>query len=262
MAENLKKQAQEFISRFRDVAFLVDFDGTLVDLVPHPDKVDVPQELRCDLDIIAQTEECAFAIVTGRPLAQLDKFLNGVSVAALGGHGAEFRVHRNAEIQPMASSIPPSLCEAIQDVSDRHSCYFENKAYGLSLHLPFMHSDDDIGSELLAALGSHRQKYLIRKVGRTYEILQSGVTKGSGILHLLRQPRFSGRKPVYIGDDAHIDGTLHVVTDMGGVLIPARHLHHHAAQSTELTLETADVREWVSLLSQKIKSETRAEMAS
>ncbi len=249
MNVNLNQQLREIVAQFQDFAFLVDFDGTLVDLVPNPRKITVPDDLISDLNAISHSKYCAFAIVTGRPLAQLDNFLGGLSMNAVGSHGAECRPSYGSTIQLLTSHIPTEICEAVHHLSNQHSCYFEDKASSLSLHLPFTHAADDIMVEILHAIGKDQHNYLIRKVGRTYEILQSGITKGSGIVHLMKQPGFSGRRPVYIGDDVNIDESLHVVTKMNGVLIPTKHIHHQVPHSNAHALETEDVRKMVAELS-------------
>lgn len=253
MNVNFQLQLREIVAQFQGFAFLVDFDGTLVDLVPNPRKICVPDDLISDLNGISLSKSCAFAIVTGRPLAQLDGFLGGLSMNAVGSHGAECRPFYGSTIQLLTSRIPTEICEAVHLVSDQHSCFFEDKESSLSLHLPFTHASDDIMAELLNAIGKDQACYHIRKVGRTYEILQKGITKGSGILHLMKQPGFSGRRPIYIGDDVNIDESLNVVSKMDGVLIPTRHIHHQAPHSIAHALETEDVRKMVAELSSVAK---------
>ncbi len=253
MIINFHQQLQEIVAQHQDFAFLVDFDGTLVDLVPNPSKITVPDNLVKDLNVISHAKNCAFAIVTGRPLAQLDNFLGGLLLNAVGSHGAECRPSHGSTIQHLAACLPKDICEAVYHVSERHSCFFENKASSLSLHLPFTHAGDDIMAEILHAIGKDQTDYHIRKVGRTYEIMQKGITKGSGILHLMKQSGFYGRRPVYIGDDVNIDESLHVVTNMDGILIPTIHIHHHITQSNAQALETVDVRKMVGVLAILLK---------
>lgn len=243
MADTIETQINDLISNRAHIALLLDFDGTLVDLVPHPEKVDVPPELAQAFAKLIESGSVIFAIVTGRSLAQLDKFLGGVHPAAMGNHGAECRISHGGAIQNMLPPVPDSVLHAVMNVGERHACYFENKVYTLSLHLPFTHADEDIREELAAALGQEQSRYHIRRIGRTYEIMPEGIHKGNGIAHLMKQPGYAGRKPVYIGDDAAIDESLHLVTDMGGTLIPARHIHHQKVPPrTEGLWETEDVR--------------------
>ncbi len=250
MGISLKEQILDLVGRRDRIAFLFDFDGTLVDLAPNPVNLDIPSDLLRDLEVMGGDAAGDFAIITGRALAQLDAFLRGIWVPAVGNHGAECRVTPGAAAAILTPKVPAEVRDALHDAGDRHGCLFEDKVFSLALHLPFTHADDDIAPELTAALGARCDDYFIRKVGRTYEVLRRGVTKGSGIAHLMTLPGYKGRTPVYIGDDAHLDESLSAVRDRGGVLLPARHAHHAGPQGDGELLETKDVRYALSLLSQ------------
>lgn len=233
---------QEFVRQYKDVAFLVDFDGTMVDLVDDPDQVDVPIELLDDIRNIINKDGCAFAIITGRTIGRLDNFLNGIPVPAIGSHGAEQRIDEKTGIQPFIEPMPLIDRNALWHIAEKHNCFFEDKSYSLSIHLPFEDIDKDIMPEFTRALGDRAKNYTLRKVGRTYEILQKNVTKGSAIEHLMKTPPFAGRTPIYIGDDVHADESLKIVSEMGGTLMPVRHQHAAEANKGNVMLEITDVR--------------------
>ncbi|KXV67279.1 trehalose phosphatase, partial [Gluconobacter japonicus] len=65
-------------------ALLLDFDGTLVDIAPTPESVIVPAGLTEDLLRLKDLLGGALAIVTGRPIAQIDHFLPGIPYAVAG----------------------------------------------------------------------------------------------------------------------------------------------------------------------------------
>ncbi|MFY9287938.1 MAG: trehalose-phosphatase [Alphaproteobacteria bacterium] len=245
---HLERNPEKLADLHSNVAYLFDFDGTLVDLVPNPNKVMVSSELLTNLKIISQKADCAFAIVTGRALSQLDRFLNGLQLPAVGNHGAEYRPNPENAVEHLASEMPASISEAMHDISDQRGCFFEDKTFSISLHLPFMHANDDIESDLLKALGNHRNNYLIRKVGRTYEILQRGISKGTGIAHLMKHPRFVGRRPIYVGDDVHIDESLNLLLGMGGSFIPVGPQHNTAYDPQGHLLTVQDVEEIISAI--------------
>ncbi|HUY68671.1 MAG TPA: trehalose-phosphatase [Alphaproteobacteria bacterium] len=221
MAESsLSSRLRQLIDKRDQAAFLFDFDGTLVELVPDPDKVEVPPALIAALRAIAGQKDAGFAMITGRALARLDAFTDGVTTAAIGSHGAEFRPGPAMASAAIAEPMPAALREALGAIGAKHSCIVEDKAYTVSLHLPMVNARHDLRPELEAAAGADAKKYIFRKIGRTHEILQKAVTKGSGIEHLMKQPPFAGRAPVYFGDDTHTDESLGAVTAMGGVLCP------------------------------------------
>jgi trehalose 6-phosphate phosphatase len=52
-----------------------------------------------------------------------------------------------------------------------------------------------------------------------FEVKPRGFTKGSAIVAFMREPPFSGRKPVFVGDDlTDLDG-FKAVEDQGGISI-------------------------------------------
>ena len=73
-----------------DAALFLDFDGTLVEIAPRPDAVQVQPGLPRLLQRLATGLNGALAIVSGRPLRDLDHFLP-VPIAKVGDHGATLR---------------------------------------------------------------------------------------------------------------------------------------------------------------------------
>ncbi len=219
MAATIKEQIESFKNAVGESAFFLDFDGTLVNLAPHPDKIDVPSDLIDDLALLSRDNKCVMAIVSGRGMSQLDAFLPNVGLPTIGSHGAEIRLRRDSSGYVMSQPLSDHMREALRDVSDSNSCFFEDKVYCVSLHQPFMHMDDDLKPEIMAVIDECGGDFVIRKVGRTYEIMRRGISKGSGIEHIMKIPGFLGRNPVYIGDDVCVDDSLSVIAEMGGELV-------------------------------------------
>src|SRR5437764_3223581 len=72
-------------------ALFLDFDGTMVDLAPQPNAVQVPQPLIRVLRELNETLQGAVAVISGRPIDQIDGFLRPLQLAVAGVHGAERR---------------------------------------------------------------------------------------------------------------------------------------------------------------------------
>ncbi|HEY1229047.1 MAG TPA: trehalose-phosphatase [Ramlibacter sp.] len=58
-----------------DAALFLDFDGTLVDIAPEPGAVVVPCGLVPTLDALQQYLSGAVAVVSGRPIREIDEYL-------------------------------------------------------------------------------------------------------------------------------------------------------------------------------------------
>src|SRR6204780_5323845 len=80
----------------RKCAILLDIDGTILDLAPSPQQVWVPPGLRRTLARLDDLTGGAVALVSGRPLADIDLIFSPLQLAAISGHGAEMRASPGA----------------------------------------------------------------------------------------------------------------------------------------------------------------------
>ena len=74
-----------------DAALMLDLDGTLLDIAATPDAVRVAPGLAAALGRLRDTLGGALAVVTGRPIEQVDALLPGVPYAVAGEHGGAIR---------------------------------------------------------------------------------------------------------------------------------------------------------------------------
>src|ERR1041384_435506 len=75
----------------RDDALFIDVDGTLLDLAPRPELVEVSPSLPDLLQHLGGERNGALALISGRPIAELDRLFRPWRGAAAGLHGAERR---------------------------------------------------------------------------------------------------------------------------------------------------------------------------
>ena len=69
----------------------LDVDGTLLEIAPRPELVQMPPGLPGLIARLAEEREGALALISGRPLAQLDGLFHPWRGAAAGLHGIERR---------------------------------------------------------------------------------------------------------------------------------------------------------------------------
>src|SRR5690606_4106605 len=72
-------------------ALFLDVDGTLLELAPTPELVQVPTGLISLLQRLHRNLDGAVAIITGRVLGDIDHILRPLRLAGSGIHGAELR---------------------------------------------------------------------------------------------------------------------------------------------------------------------------
>src|SRR5690349_1019700 len=91
----------------REMALFLDVDGTLVDIAPTPDVVVVPSGLPAILRGVENALGGALAIVSGRPLEDIDRLLAPmIAATAAGIHGGEIRVAGKVERVPAPAFMP------------------------------------------------------------------------------------------------------------------------------------------------------------
>ena len=119
-----------------DWALFLDFDGTIADIAPTPESVEVPDGLPSLLAALRDRLGGAVAIVTGRPIGQIDGFLGAAVPAVAGLHGLERRGADGAIVR----SPPPmddlrDARELLRDFAAEHpGVLVEDKTYAIALH--------------------------------------------------------------------------------------------------------------------------------
>ena len=83
-------------------ALFLDFDGTLVDLAPTPGAVCLSPAVRFSTLRLFQLLGGAVAIVTGRTLSEIDRFVGLPDLPLAGSHGLEMRTLRKSKPQPLS----------------------------------------------------------------------------------------------------------------------------------------------------------------
>jgi trehalose 6-phosphate phosphatase len=200
-------------------ALLLDLDGTLLDLAATPDAVTVPLELPSALRRLRARLGDALAIVTGRPVEQVEALLPGVAYAVAGEHGGAIRFAPGAAVtRADLPALPPAWLEqAAELVASHPGALLERKARGFALHYRLAPAAGEaLGAGLRALLGdqtSHR----VLPAHMAWEIKPLGADKGTAVAALMAHPPFAGRVPVYVGDDITDEDAIRVARAAGGL---------------------------------------------
>jgi trehalose 6-phosphate phosphatase len=200
------------------IALLLDLDGTLIDIGPSPFEVNVSDELRASLAALFQLSGGAIALVSGRPIADLDRLFAPLRLPAIGGHGAEMRVART-EITRWAVTLSPQLRGRLaQAATADPGIIVEDKGYSLALHYRKAPQHQAMLLRLIAAacaaFPDEATEVLPGKA--MFEVKRPGINKGEGVRTLMTKPPFAGRIPVFIGDDVTDESVFEVLPDLGG----------------------------------------------
>jgi trehalose 6-phosphate phosphatase len=191
----------------RTIGLFLDVDGTLLDIAPRPEAVEVKPGLLDDLAGAGRALGGALALVSGRPIAELDTLFAPLRVAASGIHGAEMRRWPGG---PTATLISGALGDEAWRVLSRllvdfPGSYAENKGVSFAVHYPLPETDIPHLRGALLALIEHAgepDRPLRLVAGHAvFEIQLPGFDKGRAIERFMTDKPFHGRQPVFIGDD-------------------------------------------------------------
>ena len=98
---------QDTLPPYRNAALLLDLDGTLLDFAATPEAVVVPPGLLDALRTIRDQLGGALAVITGRTIEMIDRFLGDVPYAVAGEHGGAVRRGPAAAVERPDLKPPP-----------------------------------------------------------------------------------------------------------------------------------------------------------
>jgi trehalose 6-phosphate phosphatase len=187
-------------------ALFLDVDGTLLEIAAQPELVCVPRGLAALIASRAKERDGAVALISGRPLAELDQLLRPWHGAAAGLHGIERRRADGSPDQVLDPAgeaaldrIRPKLAAV---AGDARGLMLEDKGGTIALHyraVPEREAEIRAYAETLLAETEPALRLIAGKM--VVEFQPSSVNKGRAIAAFLAEPPFFSRRPVFVGDD-------------------------------------------------------------
>jgi trehalose 6-phosphate phosphatase len=213
----------------RASALFIDIDGTLLEIAPRPELVHVPPTVPALLDRLAAERAGALALISGRSLADIDQLLRPWRGAAAGLHGAE---RRRADGARTASADDPAKFAAAAAALDRlrprmtesarriPGVWLEDKGRTLALHY---REAPERGAEIrnmAEQLVQENDACLRLIAGKMVVELQPRMHgKNRAIAAFMAEAPFTGRRPVFLGDDTTDEDGFAEVNRRGGLSI-------------------------------------------
>lgn len=187
-----------------DNCLFLDLDGTLLDLR------DDPATIHADVALLALLNDCvqrlggALAVISGRPIADLDLCFEPLRLAAAGIHGLERRSAdgTTAVLPSNVAKLRGAALRLAAAMKDLPQSQLEDKGVSLALHwrrAP-QHATAlrQLARDALAQLGS---SYRLLEGNCVVELLPRMANKGDAVRAFLGEAPFQGRRPVFVGDD-------------------------------------------------------------
>ncbi|KAF1692170.1 trehalose-phosphatase [Pseudoxanthomonas jiangsuensis] len=185
-------------------ALFLDVDGTLIDFDPDPASVRLLPQVREAIGRIGDRLGGAVALVSGRPLAQLDALFAPLRLPAAGLHGHQFRATAEAEAE-----IPADTSAFLHELHGRAAhlaaahpgVLVEDKGVSLALHWrqapEHATTVHGFAREAIAGLPGYR----LQPGDHVVEFVPAGADKGRALERMMARAPFAGRVPVFVGDD-------------------------------------------------------------
>ena len=202
------------------LAIFTDFDGTLVEIAETPDAVEVPESLADQLQRAAQELDSAFAVPTGREIADIDRYLAPLHLPVAGAHGTQ---RRRADgvvetVDPAAIIGAEEIAHAVSPLVMAHpGLLMETKEGAVAVHFrqaPELEAAVRIAME--EAVHSVTDFTLVP--GKlVLEARPRASSKGQALRAFMREEPFLGRTPIFIGDDTTDEDAFVAAQDLGGV---------------------------------------------
>lgn len=187
----------------------LDFDGTLVELAARPEQVLVPAPLLATLQQLQALLEGRLAVISGRPIAQIDALLAPLRLPVAGVHGLQ---RRGADGRLHQAPVPDmsSVRTAASALVARHPGLWLEEKYGaLALHYRQAPQLGPLCDSAMEEAVRNCPGTALLKGKMVAEIKPAGVDKGAALRAFLDEAPFAGHLALFAGDD---------ITDEAGFL--------------------------------------------
>lgn len=212
---------------------IVDFDGTLSRIVADPGDAALISGAREALAGLLDTP-VEVAVLSGRPLADVEARLEGLPVLVVGGHGAEARLPDGSHVDLVDhAGLHATLDRAAEAVTRlvgrRAGWQLERKPHSLAVHHRRA-GPESAGrlDEVVGALERHTDEPPGWEVlgGKAVVELRPRLASKHHATHWIAA-RFPGRVPLVIGDDVTDEEAFAAAAELGGAgvlveLVPRR----------------------------------------
>jgi len=238
--------------RGENVAFFLDFDGTLADFSDDPAAVALPPSESRSLEKLKRATGSAIAIISGRSIADLERLIAPLELPLAGVHGLERRNAQGEMLRmPTNEAVLLKARNRLRTFSLGHAgILVEEKPGSIALHYrkrpeleaPCMATvrtivDANPGLQLL-----HGKMVIEIKAGQA--------TKADAIRAFMREEPFTGRHPVFAGDDATDEDAFPVMKALGGTSIK---VGPGPTQATYRAASIDEFRSWLGRVARRFR---------
>lgn len=200
----------KYIGNTHKLALLLDYDGTLAPIAPHPNLAILPTETKNVLQRLSNMSDCYIAVISGRNVNNVKDMVGIEGITYAGSHGLEI-LHPDGSkfVHPMPTELQGKVSELLQQLQEhvcRDGAWVENKGAILTFH--FRETPSYLRNQL-----ERQAKMLIEAAGFKAAKALCAIearppvqwNKGSASIYILRTAfgvDWSERiRIIYVGDD-------------------------------------------------------------
>ena len=202
----------------KNAALFLDFDGTLVRITDRPDQVKLEPPMRAALDSLVELTGEAVAIISGREIKELDRFLAPLTLPSAGSHGME---RRNASGKNVGvstgASVPTDVTSGLRTHAETHDLLLEDKASSIAIHFRNAPALEQETRSLADELAAPHPSLRVIHGHMVAEIASTEQDKGGALRAFMQEAPFKGRTPVAVGDDTTDEDAFRAAQDLGGI---------------------------------------------
>tara|TARA_R110002020_G_scaffold11340_29_gene42812 strand:- start:421 stop:1194 length:774 start_codon:yes stop_codon:yes gene_type:complete len=202
------------------LAIFTDFDGTLVELADTPDSIAVPASLAHSLEQTALEFNSAFAVLTGREIAEIDRFLSPLLLPVAGAHGTQRRRADGVleDIDPAALAGAEAIAAALAPLVEAEpALILETKQGAVALHFRQAPELEETVRAAMQDIVQRHDHFMLVPGKMVLEARPRGASKGDALRAFMQEEPFIGRTPIFIGDDVTDEDGFIAAQEMGGV---------------------------------------------
>jgi trehalose 6-phosphate phosphatase len=203
-------------------ALFLDVDGTLLEIVDHPEQVLPTERLIKLMPRLPEATGGAVALISGRSIESLDQIFQPLRLPAAGLHGLVRRdSHGESHRVSIAEDWLADVVSRLHKFVAAHSgLLVEDKGLSVALHYrqrPDMAGDVARFVELLSADLPEDAGVLAGRM--VYEFKPTAQDKGSAIRAFMTEAPFAGRHPIFIGDDVTDEVGFAAINELAGTSV-------------------------------------------
>jgi trehalose 6-phosphate phosphatase len=227
-----------------DYALFLDFDGTLVAIAERPDDVRLDPETRDALADLNGLLAGALAIVTGREIEVIDRFLAPLRLSIAGVHGLMRRDARGRTYtSPFDAGLPAAIERAVSPLLQKYPGLLVERKYGaVALHYRDHPELEQVSLDALQSAVCDLRETEIKRGKMVVEVKAIGGNKGAAVADFLKEEPFAGRRAVFAGDDVTDEDAFVLVNARDGISIK---VGPGATSATYRSSGTAEFLDWL-----------------